>query len=79
MSERVEWRTVYGNKRMAFLDGLAAADYYPIQAVEGEAYRARVFRKDTMEARWAQVALDKEAAEAWVLGLLERAMREAVE
>jgi len=73
MSERVVWRTVYGNKRMLFLDGVSAGDYYPIAAAEGEAFRARVFREDTMEARWARVVLDGEAAETWLLRMVEKA------
>ena len=44
MSEHViEWRTVYGKKRMLFVDGRGVGDYYPTGEVEG-AFRVRWWR-----------------------------------
>jgi hypothetical protein len=76
MSERMEWRTVYGNKQVLFADDISMGDFYP---VEGGVYRVRLFREDRLEAERARLVLTEDAARSLLVAMLERARREAGE
>lgn len=87
MSDRVEWRRVYG-KPTAFLAGIEVGDCYPSAgAQEGDVWRVRLWnpdRPDNRRLRYVKtpdaVGEDREAQEAFVmealLGMLERGKRE---
>jgi hypothetical protein len=83
MSERYEWRTVYGNKRTLFADKVSVGDFYPVEADKGRVYRVRLFREDTLEAGRARLVLDvdgdEETAKSVLVQMLKRASGESGE
>jgi hypothetical protein len=69
MSERMEWRVIYGTRRTLFCDGLAVGDYY--LASDG-VYRVRLWPEDRLQGGRERLVLSEETAKQTLLGMLER-------
>jgi hypothetical protein len=76
MSERLQWRTLYGEKNppgrpTLFLDGEGLGDYY--QAT-GDVWRVRVWSPGRLQGGWERLVLTEEAARGLLLRMAERAL-----
>jgi len=59
-----EWRTVYGTKRVLFVEGRGVGDYY--QAADG-VFRVRLWPHFRLQGGAEQLVLSKSLAEATLL------------
>jgi hypothetical protein len=76
MSERMEWRRLYGARETLFIDGVAAGDFY---LTSSDVYRVRLWPPDRLQGGRERLVLDQETAKTTLLGMVDRARREAGE
>lgn len=73
MSERLEWRALYGSRHTLFLDGVGVGDYYPTsQGV----YRVRLWPEDRLQGGRERLVLSEDVARQMLAEMLERARGE---
>lgn len=76
MSDRLEWRTLYGARETLFCEGEAVGDFYRSVA---DVWRVRLWPPDRLHGGRERLVLSEEAARAVLLNMLERAKSEAAE
>jgi hypothetical protein len=76
MSDLREWRLLYGSRRTLFIGGVGVGDYY--QASDG-VFRVRLWPEDRLQGGRERLVLSEEAARMTLLGMHERATRDAGE
>ena len=74
MSERLEWRQLYGARQTLFLDGIGVGDYYP--TTQG-VFRVRLWPEDRLQGGRERLVLHEEAARTMLVQMLERGLGEA--
>lgn len=76
MTDRLQWRRLYGSRETLFESGVAVGDYY----VAGDGiFRVRLWPEDRLQGGRERLVLSEEAARAMLLAMLERDRREGGE
>jgi hypothetical protein len=73
VSERLEWRRLYGSRETLFADGVGVGDYY--LASDG-VFRVRLWPEDRLQGGRERLVLSEAAARDMLLGMLQRDRRE---
>jgi hypothetical protein len=73
MSERLEWRRLYGRRDTLFADGVGVGDYY--LASDG-VFRVRLWPEDRLQGGRERLVLTEDAARQMLLALFDRQRRE---
>ena len=68
--QAVEWRAVYGNRQVLFVDGRGVGDFYPAAAADG-VYRVRLWPPYRLQGGAEILVLSAEVARAALLEMLE--------
>ena len=75
MSEKLEWRNIYGRPTL-FLDGIGVGDAYPSKGAEGDVWRLRIWPPDRLQGgreRYVLASAGVDTARQVLLEMLERA------
>ena len=74
MSERLEWRALYGTRQTLFVEGVGVGDYY---RASDDVYRVRLWSEDRLQGGRERLVLHEEAAREMLMRMLDRARGEA--
>jgi hypothetical protein len=73
VSERLDWRNLYGTRQTLFVDGIGVGDYY---RATDDVYRVRLWSEDRLQGGRERLVLTEDAARLMLTTMLERAERE---
>jgi hypothetical protein len=74
MSERLEWRALYGTRQTLFVEGIGVGDYY---RASDDVFRVRLWSEDRLQGGRERLVLSEDAARQMLVGMLERARGES--
>jgi hypothetical protein len=75
MSERLEWRWLYGTKLVLFADGVACGDCYALG--DTDIFKVRLWPPDRVEGGRQRLVIDEDVAREQLVQMLGRAQQEA--
>ena len=74
MSERLEWRALYGTRQTLFVEGIGVGDY---SRASDDGYRVRLGSEARLQGGRERLVLSEDAARQMLVGMLERARGES--
>jgi hypothetical protein len=69
---KVDWRTIYGEKQVLFVDGVGVGDWY---AAGNGAFRVRLWSRYRVSGGAEQLVLTPEKAREVLVGMFEERLR----